>query len=296
MPLNDRARIILFWITIALMLAVAVLAGVTILRACGGLPTQTAPALAITPEEVSLCPGDQQQFAVARDTEVIWEANGGTINADGVYTAGDSPGDYTVTASREESRQAAAAIVHVVACTPTPTVTPMPTIVATATPEQTAAPEPTATLPANPDAEGDVGDYETGVATESPPSGVDILAASINPDLTISLELGEDLPTELTDWTEEGEVLFWLSLYNAIPDSPSAYTNWLFVVDTDGNTETGRTAGSRRINPDLGDELAIGVSYDANTSVYEPYALVWDSEQEAWVDAVSYTHLRAHET
>ena len=291
MPLNDRARIVLFWITIALMLAVAVLAGVTILRACGGLPTQTAPALAISPEEVSLCPGDQQQFAVAGDAEVIWEANGGTINAEGVYTAGDTPGDYTVTATREESRQAAAAIIHIIACTPTPTATPVPTIVPTATPEQTAEPEPTATTSANPDPEGDVGNYETGTAIESPPTGVDIVAASIDPDLGISLESGDDLPAQLADWAEEGEALLWLSLYNAIPDPPSAYMNWLFVVDTDGDTETGRPVGSRRINPDLGDEVALGVSYDANAGAYEAYALVWNSEDEVWVDGpeVRYT-------
>jgi hypothetical protein len=294
MPLNDRARIILFWFTIALMLAVAVLAGVTILRACGGLPTRSEPPLTITPSEISLCPGDQQKFAVTGDVEVTWEASGGTINENGTFTAGDNPGDYTVSATREESRKAAGAIVHVIACTPTPTMTPPPTLPPTATPAPTATAEPTeptATSSANPDPQGDVGAYETGAPIESPPTGVDVLAASISPDLEISLQPAGDPPAELAGWSEEEEAFFWMQLYDAVPDPPLSYMNWLFVIDTDGNTETGRAVGSRRINPDLGDEVAIGVSYNANTEAYEPYALVWDTEDEAWADGpeVRYT-------
>ncbi len=285
MPLNDRARIILFWFTIALMLAVAILAAVTILRACGGLPTQTEPPLTITPAEVTLCTGDQQQFAVGNDVEVTWEASGGAISEEGVFTAADIPGDYTVTASRDESGRAAGAIVHIIDCTPTPTVTPLPTLPPTATPEPEATPEPTATTTtatASPDPQGDVGTYETGAPIESPPSGVDITAASISPDLGLSLQPTEEPPAELADWSEEGEAFFWISLYDTVPDPPRGYMNWLFVIDTDGSTETGRDVGSRRINPDLGDEVAIGVNYNANTEAYEPYSLVWNSEDGAW--------------
>ncbi len=296
MPLNDRARIILFWFTIALMLAVAILAAVTILRACGGLPMQSEPPLTITPPEVSLCPGDQQQFAVASDADVTWEASGGTINAEGVFTAADTPGDYTVSVTREESGRAAGAIVHVVACTPTPTATPLPTVPPTTMPEPTApaaTPEPTAPTAssANPDPQGDIGVYDTGAPIESPPAGADIAAASISPDSKISLQPTEDVPEELADWSEEGETFFWMSLYDAIPDPPLGYMNWLFVIDTDGNSETGRPVGSARINPDLGDEVALGVSFNANTGAYESYALVWDAENEAWANGpeVRYT-------
>jgi hypothetical protein len=284
MPLNDRARIILFWFTIALMLAVAALAAVTILRACGGLPTRGEPPLTITPPEVSLCPGDQQQFAVTDDTDVTWEASGGTIDGTGTYTAGDAPGDYTVSAAREGAAQAAGTIVHVIACTPTPTTTPLPTLPPTATALPSPTPEPTesAGSSANLDPQGDVGAYETGAPVESPPAGVDIVAASISPDAEISLQPSDDVPEELVDWSEEGEALFWISLYDAAPDPPLAYMNWLFVIDVDGDTETGRPVGSRRINPDLGDEVAIGVSYNANTEAYEPYSLVWDTENEGW--------------
>jgi hypothetical protein len=294
MPLNDRTRIILFWFTIVLMLAVAVVAAVTILRACGGIPTPTEPPLTITPPEISLCPGEQQQFAVADDAEVTWEASGGTISSEGVFTAGDTPGDYTVSAAREESRRAAGAIVHIIPCTPTPTATPLPTMPPTATPEPEATPEPTETeptSPTSPDPQGDVGTYETGAAVETVPAGVDVVDASIGPDGSVTFQPSEDPPAELEGWVEEGETLFWISLQDAVPDPPAGYMNWLFVFDVDGNTETGRPVGSRRINPDLGDEVAVGVNYNANTEAYETYSLVWDSENGTWANGpeVRYT-------
>jgi len=287
MLLNDRARIILFWFTIGLMLVVAILAATTILRACGGLPTQREPAPTIAPPEVSLCPGEEQQFAVEEDVAVIWDATGGTITGEGVFTAGDAPGDYTVTATREGSEQAAGAIVHVIACTPTPTSTPVATAAPTTAP--TATPAPSATPSTNPDPQGDVGTYETGAAIETVPAGIDIRAASIDPNLSISLQPTEDVPAELTDWSAEGEAFFWLSLYDAVPDPPAGYMNWLFVLDIDGNSETGRAVGSRRINPDFGDEVAVGVSYNTNTEAYEPYSLVWNDGEWATGPEVRYT-------
>lgn len=285
MPLNDRARIILFWFTIILLLTVAVLAAVAILRACGGLPTETGPSLSVTPPEVSLCPGDQQQFAVTGDAEVTWEADGGTISEDGVFTAGEALGDYTVSAVREESGQPAGAIVHIIACTPTPTATPLPTVPPTATPAPEATPEPTssaATPQSGPDPQGDVGDYDSGAPVDEAPAGVDILDASVGRDAEIGFVPTDDPPAGLEGWSEEGEAFFWLSLHDAVPDPPPGYMNWLFTIDTDGDTETGRPVGSRRINPDLGDEVVVGVTYNANTEAYEPYSLVWNTEEEAW--------------
>ncbi|MGD2104826.1 MAG: hypothetical protein PVJ55_06930 [Anaerolineae bacterium] len=285
MPLNDRARIILFWFTIILLLAIAILAAVAILRACGGLPTQTGPPLSVTPPEVSLCPGDQQQFAVTDDLEVTWEADGGTISEEGVFTAGELAGDYTVSATRDETGQAAGAIVHVTACTPTPTATPLPTVPPTPTqqPAETSEPtQPAESSPSSQDPEGDVGEYDTGAVVESPPAGVDIVAASISPDSGASFRPTDDLPADLEGWIEDGEAFFWMSLRDGVPDPPPGYMNWLFVIDTDGSTETGRAVGSRRINPDLGDEVAIGVTYNAETEAYEPYSLVWNTEEAAW--------------
>jgi hypothetical protein len=284
MPLNDRTRIILFWFTIALMLVVAILAAVTILRACGGLPTPTGPPPTIAPPEVSVCLGERQQFTVEGDVEVSWETDGGTISEEGMFTAGETAGDYTVTATREDSGQAAGAIVHVVACTPTPTATPLPTAIPTPTATATPAAEdaPTSTPSAEADAQGDVGSYETGTPIDSWPTGIDIRAASLSQDLDLTLQPTENVPAELTDWMEEDEALFWISLYEAIPEPPASYANWLFVLDADGDPETGRPAGSARINPDLGDEVAFGVSYNTNTEAFEPYSLVWDTDNGEW--------------
>lgn len=291
MLLNDRARIILFWFTIGLMIVVAILAGLTVLRACGGLPIQINPPLTVAPPEVDLCPGEQQQFTVQDDAAVVWEASGGTISPEGLYTAAESPGAYTVTATREGSNQAAGAVVRVVACTPTPAPTPTPTPSPTAAP--TATPTPTTEPPDTPsvglDPEGDVGTYGTGAPVEEFPQGIDIRAASVDPDLSIALQPTEDVPEELAAFREEGEAFFWVSLYNEIPDPPPSSMNWLFVLDVDGDTQTGRPLGSRRINPDIGDEVAIGVGYDTSTEEYAPFSLVWADGQWATGPEVRYT-------
>jgi hypothetical protein len=54
---------------------------------------------------------------------------------------------------------------------------------------------------------------------------------------------------------------------------------WLFVFDLDGDPSTGRPAGSARIDPDLGTEVALGVYYDPVTEEYVVYFLAWDPGQ-----------------
>jgi hypothetical protein len=155
-----------------------------------------------------------------------------------------------------------------------PTATPAPAVSPSA--------EPSATPPANTDAEGDVGAYNTGAAVESPPTGIDIRTASVNPDLSMSLQPTQDLPADLADWVEEGDAFFWMTLYEAVPESPASTSNWLFVADVDGDTETGRPVGSARINPDLGDELAVGVGFNPEAGAFEPFSLVWDTDAGGW--------------
>jgi hypothetical protein len=64
--------------------------------------------VAVGPEAVQLRPGETAQF-FARGFQSTgiqlwfmprWSATGGTVNQDGLYTAGSAPGDYTVTACR----------------------------------------------------------------------------------------------------------------------------------------------------------------------------------------------------
>jgi len=55
----------------------------------------------ISPQNVTVSTGALQQFSATgtRATEVRWQATGGTITASGLYTAGASPGSFTITAS-----------------------------------------------------------------------------------------------------------------------------------------------------------------------------------------------------
>lgn len=172
---------------------------------------------------------------------------------------------------------------------PTPTATlppPSPTSgaaeIATATPAPpTATLPPTATateepLPPGPrDAQGDVVSYTSGAPVEGAPAGIDIWAASIGPERQVLLQPPEGTPTQFLEWVGEGELLLWLRLHEPIPETPPAYTEWVFALDVDGDMTTGRPVGVARINPDLGMEAALAVYYDP-ASQFGSYLLLWD--------------------
>jgi hypothetical protein len=162
---------------------------------------------------------------------------------------------------------------EVVAPTETPTLQPSPTL--PPLPE----PSPTPVL----DAQGDVGIYGSGVLIEGAPGGVDIRSASVDADLRLSLQPGEQAPAELAQWMGGSELLLWVSFYDPIPDPPPVFTDWVFVLDLDGDAATGRPVGTAQINPDLGYEAAIGVTYNDTRGAYERYFLVWDSARSALV-------------
>jgi len=149
------------------------------------------------------------------------------------------------------------------------------------TPTSAPTPEPSPTQP--PDPQGDVGTYESGESVEGVPAGVDIRVASVGANLQVVLQPTEGVPAELAEWASEEEVLLWISLYDPVPDPPMVFTDWVFVLDLDGDVATGRPAGAVRVNPDLGYEVAIGVSYNDASGEYEPYLLVWDQANLALV-------------
>jgi hypothetical protein len=161
--------------------------------------------------------------------------------------------------------------------TPIPTHTPSPMAAPTLAP----SPEPSSTPPS--DAQGDVGTYENGDPVEGVPGGVDIRAAGIGADRRVALQPTGGEPPELAGWATGDEVLLWVSLYDPVPDPPATFTDWVFVLDVDGDVTSGRPAGAVRINPDLGYEVAIGVSYSDASGEYEPYFLVWDAARSALV-------------
>jgi hypothetical protein len=294
--LSDRVRVLLFWFTILMMLAVAVVAALTILQAFNvfepKLKQETTAALTISPAEVSLCTGEQQRFTVDEDVEITWQASGGTIDENGIFTAGEEPGDYVVEAGRGRLRKALKADVHVIACTPVPTMAPSPTLLPSPTPPPaTATPTMAPPTPTPVDPQGDIGTYATGAPAEAPGAGIDIRDASVASDLSVALQSPADVPPEFANLAGEGEVLLWIALHEPAPAQPEVYTDWLFSLDLDGNVETGRPAGSARINPDLGDEAVIGVRDDAGGGGYAPYLLVWSPAQGGWEevpDAVRY--------
>lgn len=67
---------------------------------CEGVIVTTSPASAV------LTPGDSQQFEAivtgATDDTITWTATGGIIDPNGLFTAGDTEGDFTITATSDE--------------------------------------------------------------------------------------------------------------------------------------------------------------------------------------------------
>ena len=293
--LSDKGRAILFWVTVSMIIIVAAVAVMAILRACNSVITPRESPPAISPGEAILCPGERRQFGVEGDVEITWQATGGAISEDGLFVAGDVLGDYIVTATGGDSRQTDTAAVHIVPCATvappalpvTPTVTATPTLAPPPVAIPTATPPSGATTSSSIDPQGDVGAYDTGDPVASPPAGADIRTASVKPDLRVALQPTEDIPAGLSGWAAEDEILLWVSLYEPVPDPPAVYSDWLFALDVDGDTTTGRPAGSARINPDLGTEAAIGVRYDVTSGEYAPYFLVWNSAQGDWAESLN---------
>ncbi len=161
-----------------------------------------------------------------------------------------------------------------------PTTAPTATLASTETSAPAPTPEPSAAPSADP--QGDVTAYDSGDPVEGAPAGVDISGASPGPDLRVALQPADDVPAELAGWAAEDEVLLWITLYEPIPEPPAEYREWVFALDLDGDIETGRPAGSARINPDLGMEVAVALYYDPASEEYGTYLLVWDTDQGKW--------------
>ena len=166
---------------------------------------------------------------------------------------------------------------------PAPTEAVVPTEAPTFSPSPTLAPLPEPSPTPVLDRQGDVGIYGSGALVEGAPGGVDIRSANVDVDLRLSLQPDDQVPPELAQWTGEGELLLWLSFYDPIPNPPPVFTDWVLVLDVDGDAATGRPVGTAQINPDLGYEAAIGVSYNDTRAAYERYFLVWDPARAALV-------------
>ena len=171
--------------------------------------------------------------------------------------------------------------------TAAPTEASPPTPTRETTPVATPSPEPLP-IPLS-DSQADVVSYDGLVPVTNAPAGVDIRAASVAADLRVSLQTTERVPAELAGWAE-GEVLLWVALHDPIPDPPAVRTEWIFALDLDGDTATGRPPGTLRINPDLGVEVAIGIIYNPDSGGYELYSLTWDPNLGNWADGPGGIH------
>ena len=73
--------------------------------------------VSVAPTNVTLQPGGQQWFTATvtgtSNSAVTWSATGGTINSSGLYTAGNSAGNFTVTATSaaDSARKATATVI-----------------------------------------------------------------------------------------------------------------------------------------------------------------------------------------
>lgn len=74
----------------------------TAVRVATGDPTVPAVQVTVVPDSVALAPRGTTRFTAevtgTVNTRVTWSATGGTIAADGTYTAGDATGTFSVTA------------------------------------------------------------------------------------------------------------------------------------------------------------------------------------------------------
>jgi hypothetical protein len=77
----------------------------------GDIPSATV--LTITPPTVTLAPGATQLFSAVPADEVTWTTTGGTITDGGLLTAVETPGMYTVTATRDEETATATVTIEV---------------------------------------------------------------------------------------------------------------------------------------------------------------------------------------
>lgn len=263
----------------------------------------------VLPSEVTLKPGEGWQFrAIAIDRTVPgvkWTATDGDIGPEGFYVAPDTPGDYQIIAQHPNSDYRAAATVHVIATDGITTEQPLsptepealvqPTSASTATPTTTpteaASAEPTPvpstaapTRTSSPstsiffDDVGDLVSFDTLTPIAIAPSGTDIRAACFDGERQLMRTVPGELTSEISDWDAGENLILWLTFHEPVPATPDMERFWIFALDADGNTTTGRPVGEGKINPDIGVEATIGVHSNPAAGIeLAPYVLVWNA-------------------
>jgi hypothetical protein len=258
----------------------------------------------VLPEEITLRPGAGWQFRAVAGNRlmpgVTWTATGGEIGPEGFYVAPDTPGDYQIIAQHPNSSYRAAATVHVVAAgvtaeplsIPTETTAPIqptamlattPTVTPTATasssptsaPTQTSAPASTLFF----DAADDLVDFDTLAPIAAAPPGTDIRATCFDGERQLVQAIPKELTGDISDWDMESNVILWITFQEPVPEIPDMERYWIFALDVDGDTATGRPVSEGIINPDIGVEATIGVHSNPAAGIeLAPYALIWNGQ------------------
>ncbi|MBN1976698.1 MAG: hypothetical protein JW918_04780 [Anaerolineae bacterium] len=250
----------------------------------------------ILPGEVTLHPGEGCQFrAVAGDRlmpGVKWTASDGDIGPEGFYVAPDAPGDYQIIAQHPNSEYRTAVTVHVVAADensteqpPNPTETAIPTIASTVTsaaPAHSPSPAPTQTSASVStvffDAAGDLVSFDTLGPVAFAPPGTDIRAACFASERQLMRTVPEELAGKVSDWDTKENLVLWLTFHEPVPTVPDMERYWIFALDVDGNTATGRPIDEGKINPDIGVEVTIGVHSNPTAGIeLSPYIMIWNT-------------------
>lgn len=133
---------------------VCVILAIVGLTSCTGSTTKpgTNPppptiAISINPGSASIQEGNTKQFSAtvtgSANGNVTWSATGGTITTAGLYTAGNAPGPFTVTAtSMADNSKSASAALAITAPAPPPPPSPPPRYKRTELPGRSAPPSP----------------------------------------------------------------------------------------------------------------------------------------------------------
>jgi hypothetical protein len=283
---------------ILLAVFVTAFAVVSLLLSRGiGLPA----TFQVSPGEVTLRPGEGWQFRAVASGRLVrgvtWTATGGIIGPEGFYTAPDISGDYQVIAQHPNSEYRAAATVHVVIAedvttaptnptqpiepvqpTDAPTTPSLPLTPTSAppvsTPTQTPIPVPVIPL----DDSGDLVNFDTLEPMDISPPGSDIRTACFAEGLHLVRAIPGELASEISDWDTEKNLILWITFHEPVPTVPDLERSWLFALDTDGNTATGRPLGDGVINPDIGTEVTIGVHSNPAAGIdLAPYMFIWNA-------------------
>jgi hypothetical protein len=292
------------WVVVGFILLLAFVAAFTLVTLLLPMGFTAPTGFQVAPGEITLRPGQGWQFRAIHEGKqihgVVWTATSGRIGPEGFYTAPQTSGDYQVMASHPSTDFSASAIVHVVPeaseptsalplatlaeseptaestqANPAPTPTSRQPAVTPVQPTAKPTSTPTPAFASDLDPQDDLVDYTWLTPIEDTPPGSDISLACFDEDMRLVQAIPPELANQVSDWTFEDNLVFWIMLHEPISTTANTTISWLFAVDTDADPTTGRPLDAGVINPDIGPEITVGVRLDPPGKIF-PYIYIWD--------------------